>query len=127
MKRGPEFRHPLFVGLVLLYVLVKLNQRLGHWPVPPVVTNYFADLAAMPVMLTLVLAAQRRLGPAFRALTLPDSWLVAAWAYVSLVFEGILPRCGVAHAVADPFDVVAYAIGTYLFRRWLNQRPPLRH
>ncbi|RZK28333.1 MAG: hypothetical protein EOO63_11490 [Hymenobacter sp.] len=124
MQRWPEFRHPLFISLTLLYLAVKINQRVGHWPMPPVVSAYFADLAAMPVMLTLVLAAQRRLGSAFRGLTLPDSWLVAAWAYVSLVFEVILPRYGVAHAVADPFDVVAYAIGTCLFRRWLNQRPP---
>ncbi|RZJ93774.1 MAG: hypothetical protein EOO60_04550 [Hymenobacter sp.] len=123
MKRWPEFRHPLFVGLVFLYLLVKLNQRMGHWPVPLVVSAYFADVAAMPVLLTLVLAAQRRLGSAFRTLVLPDSWQVAAWAYVSLIFEGILPQYAGTHAVADPFDIVAYAIGTYLFRSWLNQPP----
>jgi hypothetical protein len=123
MKRWPEFRHPLFAGLVLLYLIVKINQRVGYWPMPSVVSAYFADLAAIPVMLTLVLAAQRRIGSGFGALVLPDSWLVAAWAYVSLVFEGILPYYGIAHAVADPLDVVAYAIGTCLFRYWLNQPP----
>ncbi len=34
--------------------------------------------------------------------------------------EGILPYFS-ARAVADPFDVVAYAVGTLAFRYWLNK------
>jgi hypothetical protein len=54
-------------------------------------------------------------------------WLLAAWAYVSVFFEAVLPYFSTT-AVADPFDVVAYAMGTLAFRYWLN-RPafsPLR-
>lgn len=78
-------------------------------------TSYFADVAAMLVLLTLALAAQRRLLPSARQFVLPDSWLVVTWVFISFVFEGLLPHYA-AQAVADPLDVVAYAIGTWAFR-----------
>ncbi|MGY2132585.1 magnesium citrate secondary transporter [Hymenobacter sp. HD11105] len=120
MKRWPEFRHPLFVIAVLLYVGYLVNRYLVHWPLPTLLTSYLGDLAAMPVMLSLALAAQRRFVARTRAFVLPDTWLIAAWIYVSLWFEGILPYFS-ATAVADPFDVVAYAVGTVAFRLWLNK------
>ncbi|SMB99369.1 hypothetical protein SAMN00120144_0157 [Hymenobacter roseosalivarius DSM 11622] len=120
MKRWPEFRHPLFLVAVFLYVGYLANRYLVHWPMPTLLTSYLGDLAAMPVMLSLALAAQRRFVVRSRAFVLPDTWLIAAWLYVSLWFEGILPYFS-ARAVADPFDVVAYAVGTGLFRYWLNR------
>ncbi len=63
MQRAwPEFRHPLFVVSVLLYAAYQLNRYVLHWPMPTLLTSYLGDLAAMPVMLSLALAAQRRLG-----------------------------------------------------------------
>ena len=120
MKPWPEFRHPLFIVAVLLYAGYLLNRYLLHWPLPTLLTSYLGDLAAMPVMLSLALAAQRRFVARTRAFIFPDTWLIAAWVYVSLWFEGILPYFS-ATAVADPFDVVAYAIGTVAFRHWLNR------
>ncbi len=116
----PEFRHPLFVVAVLLYVAYQLNRYVLHWPMPALLTSYLGDLAAMPVMLSLALAAQRRLVAKSRAFVLPDLWLLAAWAYVSVFFEAVLPYFS-ATAVGDPFDVVAYAVGTLAFRQWLNR------
>ncbi|WP_460607894.1 hypothetical protein [Hymenobacter terrigena] len=74
----------------------------------------------MPIILTLCLAAQRRLVTHSPAFVVPDSWLLLAWLYVSVWFEALLPHFS-AKAVADPLDVAAYALGTWAFRRWLNQ------
>jgi hypothetical protein len=48
------------------------------------------------------------------------TWLLLAWAYVSVWFEVLLPHFS-NQAVADPLDVVAYAVGTLAFRHWLNR------
>lgn len=114
----PELRHPLFVGATGLYGLYKLT-RFFHWvTLPAWVTAYLADLACMPVLLTLTLVVQRRLTRNL-AFTFPDSWLVAAWLYVAVVFELLMPHWS-ARYVHDPLDVIAYAIGTLAFRYWLN-------
>ncbi|MBF9236925.1 hypothetical protein I2I05_05910 [Hymenobacter sp. BT683] len=126
MKRWPEFRHPLFVGATLVYLAFQLNRRALHWPLPELLTSYLGDVVAMPVVLSLALAAHRRLVARSLAFVLPDSWLVGAWAYVSLFFEAFLP-CVSTAAVADSWDAVAYAAGTLTFRYWLNRSPgPVR-
>lgn len=119
MRWPPELRRPLFVGLVLVFGLF-CSYRYGlRGPLPTLLTSYLADLASMPVLLSLALATQRRLLKLPRTFVLPDAWLLAAWLYVSVWFEGLLP-CLSASAVADPLDVLAYALGTLVFRRWLN-------
>ncbi|WP_052732229.1 hypothetical protein [Hymenobacter terrenus] len=120
MRRWPEFRQPLFVGAVLLYGAYQLSRWVLHVPLPLVLTSYLADLAALPVLLSLALTAQRRLGNHSPSFVFPDSWLLAAWLFVSVWFEVLLPHFS-AQAVADPLDVVAYALGTLAFRRWLNR------
>ena len=120
MLRWPEFRRPLFVGAALLYGAFQLNHRVLHGPLPPLLTAYLADLAALPVLLSVALVAQRRLGNHSPAFVFPDSWLLAAWVFVSVWFEVLLPLFS-SRAVADPLDAVAYALGTLAFRRWLNR------
>jgi hypothetical protein len=120
MKLWPEFRHPLFVGAGLLYGAYQLNRYFLQWPLPLLLTSYLADAASMPIILSLALAAQRRLVARSLVFVLPDAWLLAAWLYVSVWFEGILPYFSDT-AVADPFDVLAYAMGAVAFRRWLNK------
>ena len=88
------------------------------WTLPSYVTAYLADLTCMPVLLTLTLAVYRRLTRNL-AFTFPNSWLVAAWLYVSVVFEMIVPHWSTRY-VHDPLDIMAYALGTLAFRRWLN-------
>lgn len=120
MRRWPEFERPLFVGALLLYGLHQANRHWLQWPLPPLLTSYLSDLAAVPVMLTLALATYRRVVVRSRAFVLPDAWLGCSWVAVSAWFEGLLPLFD-ARAVADPFDVLAYAVGTLAFRRWLNR------
>ncbi|MFD2719050.1 hypothetical protein ACFST9_10005 [Hymenobacter monticola] len=120
MKRWPEFTRPLFVGALLLYGLRQANRHWLQGPLPPLLTSYLSDLAAMPVMLTLAVAAYRRMVARSQAFVLPDAWLGWSWVAVSMWFEGILPLFD-AQAVADPLDALAYAAGTLAFRRWLNR------
>jgi len=115
----PELRHPLFVVAAALYSLYKVLRFFGSWALPTYVTGYLADLVCMPILLTLTLVVQRRLTRNL-AFTFPDSWLAAAWIYVSVVFEAIVPHWSPRY-VPDPLDVVAYALGTLAFRHWLNR------
>jgi hypothetical protein len=111
-------RHPLFLGSTLLYGSCQLNKRWLHWPLPTWLTSYLSDVLCLPVMLSLALAAHQLLYG--RRATLPGSWVLAAWATVALWFEGLLPLWS-AQAVADPWDVLAYAAGALAFHRWLNK------
>lgn len=120
MRPWPEFRPPLFAGAVVLDCLLQLNRRVAHVALPAPLTSYLGDLLALPILLTVALAAQRRLGPHPPTFVFPDTWLLAAWLGISVWFEGILPLFA-PHAVADPLDVLAYALGTLAFRRWLNR------
>jgi hypothetical protein len=120
MPGWPELRRPLFVGAVLLYAALRLNRYWLHCPLPTPLTAYLADLVAMPVLLSLALALQRRLEGRPSTFVLPDTWQLAAWLGVSIWFEGLLPLFS-TKAVADPLDVAAYALGTLAFRHWLNR------
>ena len=119
MKNWPELRRPLFVGAALLYGARQATRYWLHWPLPLGLASYLSDLASMPVMLTLALAFHRRIVARTLTFVLPDAWLWWSWLGVSVWFEGLLPFVS-ARAVADPFDAVAYAVGTLAFRRWLN-------
>ncbi|MCC3160257.1 hypothetical protein LJ737_23675 [Hymenobacter sp. 15J16-1T3B] len=111
---------PLFVTCAGLYAGYQLLTRGLHLPLPSWVTSWLADALAMPVVLTLALVVQRlvRRRP---QLVLPASWLWAAWLYVSVWFELLAPWLRPARYTADWLDVLAYALGTWAFQRWLNR------
>ena len=69
----PELRQPLFGGALLLYALLQLNRRALHAPVPALLTAHLADALALPVLLTLALAVQRRLGRPAPGFVYPDA------------------------------------------------------
>ena len=120
MQAWSEFRRPLFLGAVLLFGGQQLLRHVLSVPVPALLTAYLGDVVSMPIMLTLALFAQRCLVAHSRTFVFPSSWLLFAWLYVSVWFEVLLP-CFSARAVADPFDVGAYALGTLAFSHWLNR------
>ncbi|SHK68933.1 hypothetical protein SAMN02746009_01370 [Hymenobacter psychrotolerans DSM 18569] len=124
MRRWPaELRHPLFLVGAGLYVLSVAHKRqwLGPWPFwPPLLTSYLADLLTLPLELTLLLWLMRRFYFRNPAFVLPTSWIFSTWLVMAVWFEGLLPRFD-ARATADPLDVVAYAVGGFLFWRWQNR------
>jgi hypothetical protein len=106
------------VGAALLYATLRLNRGWLHQPLPPLLGSYLGDVLCLPLMLSAALALHRAL--ICRSGTLPGAWVLAAWLAVSVWFEGLLPLWS-TQATADPFDVVAYALGGLAFQRWLNK------
>ncbi len=115
-----EFRQPLFLGAIVLFAGQQFLRYVLFVPIPGLLQSYLNDVISIPLMLTVALYAQRRLVARSYTFVFPDSWLLLAWGYVSVWFEILLP-CFSVRAVADPFDVAAYAVGTLAFRRWLNR------
>ena len=117
-------RRPLFVAAAGLYLAYQLATRVGGWRAPAWLASWLADALCMPVLLTLALVVQRlvRRRP---QLVLPDAWLLGTWLYASVWFEWLAPRWYPQRYTADAWDVVAYAVGTWAFRQWLN-RPAWR-
>ena len=110
----------------LIYVLLYLNKRWLHQPLSELVTSYLADVLALPLTLSAALWLLRHMYFRQPDFTLPGSWVVATWAGWSLWFEGVLPRLQ-PQATADVGDVLAYALGGWLFWRWLNVPATVRH
>ncbi|MDX5481196.1 MAG: magnesium citrate secondary transporter [Hymenobacteraceae bacterium] len=113
-------RHPIFLVCALLFLL---NQALELALVfIPVLFSYLDDLLAMPIVLTVVLAAERAY---FRdnSFVLPWTWVAGTVAAFAIVFEIALPPFSPKHT-ADWLDAVAYTLGAVLFFFTINQ--PLR-
>ncbi|GAA4048904.1 hypothetical protein GCM10022409_39320 [Hymenobacter glaciei] len=118
MRAPAVLRHPLFLGCALIYGSYQLNKRWLHWSLPAWLTSYLSDVLCLPIILSLALAAHQLVYD--RRAMLPGTWVLAAWGIVVLWFEGVLPLWS-ATAVADPVDVLAYAVGALIFQQWLNK------
>lgn len=118
MRVPSVLRHPLFLGGALVASSYQPSKRWLHWPLPVGLTSYLSDVLFLPLVLSVALAAHQLVYG--RRARLPGLWVLAAWAGVALWFEGVLPRWS-PQAVADPWDVLAYAAGALIFQRWLNK------
>ncbi|MBO0357945.1 hypothetical protein J0X19_08315 [Hymenobacter sp. BT186] len=96
------------------------GPRFSHWPLPDAVRFHLADLLALPLELTLILYFMRRWYFRRPSFVLPASWIVSTWVVFAGWFEVLLPLFD-RRATADPLDVLAYAVGGFIFRRWLNR------
>ncbi|SHJ26006.1 hypothetical protein SAMN02745146_2653 [Hymenobacter daecheongensis DSM 21074] len=115
-----EFRHPLFLILAALYGLSRWHRFAGLALLPAPVNSYLADVACLPLELTVALVLLRRSYFRRPAFVLPVSWIVSAWLLTFGWFELLLPHLRPS-ATADPLDGLAYAAGGLLFWRWLNR------
>jgi hypothetical protein len=110
-------RQPLFLACVLLFLI---NQGLELSSVfIPLLFSYLDDLLAMPIVLTIILAAERIY---FRNnnFVLPLGWVVGAVVAFSVFFELMLPPFSQKHT-ADWLDAVAYSVGAVLFHLIINK------
>lgn len=115
-----SLRHPFFL---IFFALFCLNQFLEQvqvyvWPLHA----YLDDLLCLPISLQIILAVQRAY---FKnpAMVLPVQHIAFAVAAYSVCFEWLLPRYEPVYT-SDPWDVLAYAIGAFVFHAFLNK--PLR-
>jgi hypothetical protein len=117
---APEFRHPLLLAFAAAYALVLYNRFVAPGLLPPLLTSHLADLACLPLELTLVLVLLRRFYFRRPDFVLPGAWIFSTWLVTSVWFELLLPHWR-SVATADLLDVLAYALGGLSFARWLNR------
>ncbi len=100
----------VFLTNRLLEAAEATNTALASW---------LDDLLVMPLVLGLVLGLQR-LRRRDAAWVVPDLQIIAAVLLYAVLFEVLLPRWN-AVAVADGWDVAAYAVGALIFRESINR------
>ncbi|WP_299758799.1 magnesium citrate secondary transporter [uncultured Pontibacter sp.] len=117
------FRNPVFILCLLLAVgnqALELS-KVYIWPLH----THLDDLLALPLTLTVALAAERLYfkNPYF---VLPKQYTLLALLLFSVVFEGLLPRLHNKYT-ADAWDVLAYMVGALIFQVWLNKPLARQH
>jgi hypothetical protein len=83
------------------------------------VSDYLADLVAMPIILGIVLWAWRQ-RPERAPLPLPRIYVASTVFLFSVLFEWIFPAIS-PRFTADPWDIGCYALGAMAFCLWLNR------
>ena len=110
-------RQPVFIICLVLFILNRALEwkEVFLWPL----YAYLDDLLAMPIVLAVVLTAER-LYFKDNKFTLPRRYIVWAVVLFGLFFELLLPALATRYT-ADAVDVLAYAIGGAVFHVWLNK------
>jgi len=107
-----------FVGGCLIWLVVTVLRRSGH-PLP-LLNSYIDDLPAIPVIANLGLWFQRVF------VIRSDYYVLSPWhvvfivAYVSVLFELVLPYYSKAYT-GDWLDVILYLAGGIFFYRIINK------
>lgn len=116
------FKHPIFIFASLMFWINQyLEKSLGLFV--PFYHAYGDDLMAMPVVFGICLQLMRWVHPAKEELIFSKTNILVGLAYFSIVFEIILPRISEVYT-ADPLDVLCYALGAWVFMKFMNKPAP---
>ncbi|MGZ3874067.1 MAG: hypothetical protein ACXVJD_14190 [Mucilaginibacter sp.] len=107
-----------FIAFCIIWLVVFTTRKLGH-PLP-FVNGYIDDAIAIPVIANLALWFQRTVIIKNNYYVLSVWHVVFITAYVTLVFEGLLPWLSATYT-ADWRDVVLYVIGGVFFFGVMNK------
>jgi hypothetical protein len=111
----------LFWILFFVYAVLYLLKTLGYYT--PWISDYLADLLCLPIVLSIVLFAMRKMRVVPESFELTPAMILAALIYFSIVFEWLLPLWSDRYQ-SDFLDIVAYSLGAiayYYFRKHHNQ------
>lgn len=111
--------HPLFLLSASLYLLLFVLKKLEYRV--PGLSEYGADVLAMPVVLTLSLVGIRASKASRRNWRFTWLHILFGILYFAFLFEWLFPRID-DRTTADPWDVLAYAVGGLLFGLLMNDR-----
>src|SRR5579862_8807965 len=123
MRSFSYLRDPLFLLGCVAYAINRWLLK-PHFT-SPFLHSYFNDLFLIPCALPPMLLLQHWAGlrPEFQPTRLREIFFhLAVW---SVLFEYIGPRI-CAHAVGDPWDVVAYSVGAIVAAIWWSVWPGFR-
>ncbi|MDB5091770.1 MAG: hypothetical protein JWR09_5764 [Mucilaginibacter sp.] len=107
-----------FIASCLIWLIVITSRKMGH-PLP-LINGYIDDAIAIPVIANLGLWFQRVVIIKNNYYVLSKWHVVFIIAYVSLIFEGLLPLFSKTYT-ADWVDVLLYVIGGVFFYRVMNR------
>ncbi|MDO3642127.1 hypothetical protein [Mucilaginibacter sp. L3T2-6] len=108
-----------FIAGCLVWLLVFITRKLGH-PLPQYINGYISDFFAIPVIANLALCFQRIVVIKSDFYTLSIGHIAFITAYVSLVFEVLLPAYSKTYT-KDWLDIVLYVIGAIFFYKVMNK------
>lgn len=108
---------PWFLIAFVCYLTLFILKKSGIYMVG--LSDYGADLLALPVALGIALWVIRKSKPDRQDYRLPWTLILAAVVIFAVLFEGLFPMWS-DRFTADPLDVVAYGLGASLFAWKLN-------
>ncbi len=104
----------LILALFIFLRILDVSRQL-----PPLASSYADDLLCLPLVLGLVLWAHRRLLGRGSAYILPRAHGLLTLLLFACYFEVLLPRWK-SSAIADPWDLLMYALGYLVFEMVMN-------
>jgi len=107
-----------FITGCVVWLMVFATRKLHH-PIP-YINGYITDVFAIPVIATLALCFQRVVVFKSNFYTLSKWHVVFITAYVSLIFEVLLPGLSKTYT-GDWVDVLLYIVGGLFFYRVMNK------
>jgi len=112
MKKQKNYSFLIFITLVLSATTVYFLQKTGII-LPKLINNYFNDLVALPIVLSICLWSVRKLHnkPKFQLSFLQCLMMVL---FYIIFFEVYLPKTNPRYT-ADTIDSVLYLVGGLLF------------
>ncbi|RYD71058.1 MAG: magnesium citrate secondary transporter [Sphingobacteriales bacterium] len=114
---------PLFLAFLLLFLLDQTLEKNGIFL--PFIHSYLDDICFVPVLLSLasaimsiVLFGKNASKFSYR---LSLFQIISAVIYAAALFEIILPKYALKYT-SDPWDLLAYAVGTVIFILFINPK-----
>jgi hypothetical protein len=102
------------------FLLFSANQVLERFHKIPLLYSYLDDLLAPGIVLGVALFFFQKVFPADPSFVLDGKLLIVFVLLYSLLFEVIFPYTDARHT-SDYWDILAYSMGTIIFRFWGNQ------
>jgi hypothetical protein len=113
------FKNPyFFIPSLLFWANQLLEKRFKIFI--PYIHAYLDDLLAMPVILGISLILFQKIQPQKTAFSFSKFQVIVGTAYISFLFEFLLPKWS-PNYTSDPWDVVCYAIGSWVFYKKINR------
>jgi hypothetical protein len=112
------FKNPFFYIPCLVFWVNQYFEKVQGIFIP-FIHAYLDDLLAMPVVLGIALQVFRFIHPFKDNFIFTKVQVGIGVAYFAFLFEIVLPRWSATYT-ADIWDVLCYAIGAFIFYRFIN-------